>query len=162
MTKTEKWTKVQEIAKEHKINKKAMEALAELLEPKKGGGHSDRIIQIIDGEEYRNCRFTGKLWSLDDLVYQNDEMKGLKKDKGYSKIGISLWNKGQKYVKDLKNKLTDEIMKDAPDVIKIEEFKTELKEIEAKNLRNDHNWLIEKFATSEQLKEIDTKSLPIK
>ena len=162
MKKSEVWAKVLEIKKEHKINEKAFQALAEILEPKKSGGGSSRIIEVINGLEYRACRFTGQLWPLDELVYQNDEMKELKKDKGYSKIGISLWNKGQKYIKDLKNKLTDEIMKDVPDVIKIEEFKTELKEIEAKNLGNDHNWLIEKFATPKQLEEINEKSLPIK
>jgi len=156
MTKTEQWTKVQEIAKKHKFNEKVMKSLAELLEPKKGGGHSDRIVQIIDGEEYRNCRFTGKLWSLDDLVYQNDEMRKKKKDKGYSKIGISLWNKGQKHIKTLQNKLTEEILKDDPDLETVESLKNEIKEIKVKNLGNNPAWLTT-FASEDQKKVLKSQ-----
>ena len=160
MTKTQIWNEVQKIAADHKINKKAMAALAELLEPKRGGGHSNRIIIEKDGITYKSCRYTNRLWPVDELIYQNDEMKTQGKDKGYSKVGISLWNKGQKYLKDLKESLMNEIISDDPDQKKVKEMKEQIKEIEEKKLTSDPNWLIQ-FATEEQLKEIEEKSLPM-
>ena len=160
MTKTEIWNKVQEIAAEHRINKKAMAALAELLEPKKGGGHSNRIVVEKDGITYKSCRFTNRLWPEDELIYQNDDMKAKGKDKGYSRVGISLWNKGQKELKEIKEALTNELINDNPNQDKIKELSAQLKEIESKNLNNNPEWLLQ-FATDEQLKEIEEKSLPI-
>ena len=160
MTKTEIWTRVQDIAEAYDFSGEAVKALSELLEPRKGGEKSIRIIKEIDGIVYKNCRFTGLLWPEDELIYQNDEKRAEKKDKGYSKIGISLWSKGQKHIKALSNQLTEQILSDQPDAGKIEELKKDLKEIKDKNLGNDYKWLL-KFATKDQLKEIKEKSLPI-
>ncbi len=159
-TKTQVWNEVLGIAKEFELSEEVIKSLSELLEPKRGGGSSSRIIKTIDGEEYRNCRFTNKLWKLEDLIYQNDEMRELKKDKGYSKVGISLWNKGQKYIKDLKEQMTEIILSDKPDNKKLGKLKNELKEIEAKNLGNDAEWLLQ-FATEDQLKEIKNNTYDI-
>ena len=160
MKKSEIWTKVLEIAENHNLSNEVIKELSTILEPKRGGGHSNRIIKEIDGKIYKNCRFTNRLWSEDDLVYQNDEMKSQGKDKGYSKVGISLWNKGQKYIKDLKQKLLDMMLSEDVDTKKLKKLKDELKKIEEKNLGNDSEWLI-RFATEEQIAEIGDKSLPI-
>ena len=156
-TKKEIWDEVINIGKEFGLDEQVMRSLSELLEPKRGGGHSSRIIKTIEGEEYRNCRFTGKLWKLDDLIYQNDEMRAAKKDKGYSKIGIPLWNKGQKHIKSLKDEMTNIILSDEPDDKKLKSLKDELKSIEKDNLGNDPKWLVQ-FATEDQLKEIKNNS----
>lgn len=160
LNKSQIWERVEAIFAEYEIGEEAQKDLAELLKPKGKGSSSNRIIKTIDDTEYRNCRFTGRLWKLEDLVYQNDEKRSESKDKGYSNVGISLWNKGQKKIKDIKNDLTDEIMKDEPDLDKVTSLKGELKEIESGNLGNDFNWLLQ-FATKEQEKSIKNDSYDI-
>ena len=160
MTKAKLWEQVLNIGKEFKLDEEVMKSLSELLEPKRGGGHSNRIIKEIDGIIYKNCRFTGKLWPETELIYQNEEAKEVGKDKGYSKVGISIWNKGQKYIKDLKNQMTEIILMDKPDAEKLEKLKNELKEIESKNLGNDSEWLM-RFLTKEQEELINEQALPI-
>lgn len=160
MTKKEIWTKVSEIAANHNLSEVVIKELAEILEPKKGGGSSSRIIKEIDGITYKNCRFTGRLWPESELIYQNDEKRESGQDKGYSKVGISLWNKGQKYIKNLKERLTDEVMKDEPDAEMVKKLKEELTAIQKDNLGNNSEWLGQ-FATEEQKKEIESLSLPI-
>ena len=161
MTKKQMWDKVLELMESHSIeNAEFKKELAQLLEPKKGGGASNRITVEKDGITYKSCRLTDRLWPESELIYQNDKMREVGKDKGYSKVGISLWNKGQKYIQNLKNDLTNEIMANKPDKKKLEEMKKELKEIESKKSGNNPEWIL-KFATEDQLKEIDEKSLPI-
>lgn len=160
MTKKEIWTKVSEIAANHNLSEVVIKELAEILEPKKGGGGSSRIIKEIDGIIYKNCRFTGRLWPESELIYQNDEKREAGQDKGYSKVGISLWNKGQKYIKNLKERLTDEVMKDEPDAGVVKKLKEEITAIQKDNLGNNSEWLGQ-FATEEQKKEIESLSLPI-
>ena len=160
MKKSEIWAEVLKIAEENNLSNEAINALSELLEPKRGGGHSNRIIKTFDDITYKNCRFTGRLWPESELVYQNDQARENGKDKGYSKIGISLWNKGQKYIKGLKDKMTEIILSEEPDMNELASLKDELQDIEAKNLGNNSEWLL-KFATDEQKTEIEEKSLPI-
>jgi anti-sigma28 factor (negative regulator of flagellin synthesis) len=157
-TKSQIWNRVEEIIEDYSLNKEVAEKLANLLEPRTKS--SNRIIKTIDGTVYKNCRFTGRLWPADELIYQNDQMRAEDKDKGYSKVGISIWSKGQKHIKELKNDLTTEILSDTPDSAKVEELKTELKEIETGNLGNDYNWLLQ-FMTEEQETEYNSVSLPI-
>ena len=157
LNKSQTWARVLEIIETNKLSDEIKSELSNLLEPKKGQGKTTRIVKTIDDIEYRNCRFTGRLWKLDDLVYQNDKFREEGKDKGYSLVGISLWNKGQKHIKDVKNKLTELILSDIPDVEKVEELKTELKSIETDNLGNQAKWL-NQFATEDQLKTIKNNS----
>jgi len=162
MNKTQQWNKIQEIASEHKFSDEAMKALAELLEPKKkgGGAHSDRIIKNIDGKTYKSCRYTNRLWAVDDLIYQNDEMREKDKDKGYSKIGIALWTKGQKKLKDLKNEMFELAMADEVNQKKLGEVKKEVLAIQDGNLTNNSEWLMG-LATPEQAKLIEESSIEI-
>jgi hypothetical protein len=159
MTKTEIWTKVLEIIDNYELSTAAATDLEALLKPKSGGA-SNRIVKIIDEVTYKNCRFTGLLWPVDELVCQNDQMKSEGKDKGYSKTGISVWSKGQKYIKSLKDDMTTIILSDEPDMNKLAELKTELKDIEVNNLGNDFKWL-EQFLTEDQEKEVKHKALPL-
>ena len=160
MKKSELWNEVLRIAEENNLSEAAINELSKLLEPKRGGGHSNRIIKDIDGTTYKNCRFTDRLWPESELIYQNDEMREQKKDKGYSKVGISLWNKGQKHIKNIKEEMTNIILADEPDMDKLAALKDELKSIEKNNFGNDATWL-EQFATDEQLAELEEISLPI-
>ena len=107
MTKLQTWNAAMAILNEttFKSNASKDEAIKRfeaLLAPKKSGGGSRPEPIDVDGEIYQYCRFTGLYFPTSELVYQNDEMRATLKDKGYSNIGISLWNKGQKYLKDLK------------------------------------------------------------
>jgi hypothetical protein len=160
MNKSQLWHEVKNLIestdfKSKKAKEEFYSRIATLLEPKKGG-HSSRIIKEIDGIKYKTCRFTNRLWPTDELVYQNDNAKEEGKDKGYSKVGISLWNKGRKHIKNLEAKLTEAVLEGEDPT----EFAQELKEIKEKNLGNSAEWLLQ-FATDEQLKEIEEKSLPI-
>ena len=160
MNKSQVWNEVKNLIESTEFkSKKAKEEfyshIASLLEPKKGG-HSSRIVKEIDGITYKNCRFTNRLWPTDELIYQNDEYKAQEKDKGYSKVGISLWNKGQKHIKELEASLTEAVLNGEDPT----SFAQELKEIKEKNLGNSPEWLL-RFATDDQLKEIEEKSLPI-
>jgi len=149
MNKSDTWNATLEIIRTHDLSKEIELELEALLAPKKGGGGTARELFTIDGNDYKYCRFTGTLSLLGDLVYQNDEKKAAKQDKGYSTIGISLWSKGQKHIKELKDKLTEQILSDEPDTGIIGEIKAELKDIAADNLGNDYTWL-RQFLTEEQ------------
>jgi len=154
MKKSELKTKISEVLSNY--GQLDTELGKELLQLVTTTPKSSRIIKMIDGEEYRNCRFTGRLWPLDELVYQNDEYRTQGKDKGYSKIGISLWNKGQKYIKNLETKMIDLIMS-GEDASKVA---TELKQIKENNLGNKPEWLLQ-FATPEQEEIMKSKSYPL-
>ena len=161
MNKAQLWAKVQEAieATEFKSKKSKEEFyshMAELLEPKRGGGASTRTIKEVDGTIYKSCRLTGRLWPESELVYQNEKAKEEGKDKGYSKVGISLWNKGQKFIRDLETKLVDATINGEDPT----ELAYDLKKIKSEKLGNSPEW-IKQFATEEQLKEIEEKSLPI-
>ena len=124
---------------------------------KKSDTKSSRIIKMIDDEEYRNCRFTGRLWPLGELVYQNNEHRTQGKDKGYSKIGISLWNRSRRYIKSLEKEMLDLIMNDDKDASGVA---ARLKEIQDNNLENKLEWLLQ-FASPEQKEIMEFKSYPL-
>ena len=145
MRKSEIWNKIQEIGEKYSLSEDVMEELGSFLKPKKSGSHSERIEKEIEGKIYRNCRFLNLMVPIEDLVYQNDKMREEGKDKGYSKIGISVWNKGQKVIRDLQQKLTDGVL-NGDDVT---EIASELKEIKEKNLGNNPEWL-KQFLTDDQ------------
>jgi len=156
MNKTELWNEVSQIIEAHKISKEAATALEELLKPRKGGSATQRIVKEVEGVIYKNCRFTNRLFPESELIYQNEAAKEEGKDKGYSKIGISLWSKGQKYIKNLEN----EIVKDVLDNKDTKEQATELQEIKKNNHGNQPEWLAQ-FLTDAQVKELEEVSLPI-
>ena len=156
-TKTDVWNKVVDILSNNEINEndEMFKDLSELLKPKKSGARGDRPEPIVvDDETYYYCRYTGRFWKSEDMIYQNDEARNLLKDKGYSKIGISLWNKGQKFIKTMKEELFDEIMSDSPDTEKMSQLKTDIANYDG----NTKESLIE-FITDEQSKTIDSDSI---
>ena len=146
MTKSQVWAEVQKILEGTKVSKAKMEELSVLLAPKAGGRANPTL--VIDDIEYYYCRYTGKFWPLENMICQNDEKRQLGITKGYSKVGISLWTKGQKYYKDLKDKLTIAILEGNTD----DEVIAELRDIKDKT--NTIEWLGQ-FATEEQQEAID-------
>ncbi len=136
MTKNELWTKVQTIGEHYDLSDEVMKELGELLKPKTRGSNRPEPKYIGD-EPYFYCRYTGTYWPVDDMIYQNDEKKSKLQDKGYSKLGISLWNRGRKFVEKMKSDLTDQILSDEPnqELVKI------LKEGLRKADFNDKDWL---------------------
>ena len=159
LNKTQIWNEVTSILEDVKFKSNAEKESAiarfeALLKPKSGGGASERPIYTIGGEEYKYCRFTDRYWPLEDLVYQNDELRAQKRDKGYSKIGMSLWSKGQKHLKALGDDITKAVM--AGDMEKSQTIAQELKEIQDQNLANNAAWLVDNFATEEQRATIDS------
>ena len=166
MTKLQTWNAAQAIINELGLtNKAATIAIAKfeaLLAPKKSGGSRPEPI-IFEDEEYKYCRFTGLYFPKSELVFQNDEARDADKDKGYSNIGISIWNKGQKYLKDLKygsveiaygDDQSDEML------IKGREMHQEAKELTDSNSMNNYVYLMEHFLTEEQQSTIDSLELP--
>ena len=99
LTKTELWTKAQEILDNAKVSKANQALLAELFAPKKGGASSRP--EDIDGQTY--CRYTGEYWDYDAMVYQNADKREKKEHKGYSKEGIARWTKGGNYLAKIKD-----------------------------------------------------------
>ena len=98
MNKTEIWAEVQKILSTNKVKSSVINELSLILAPKVNSGTPKNEL----GQSY--CRYTGLYYDDEDMVYQNEEMRLQGKSKGYSKVGISKWTKGQKYIKDLKMK----------------------------------------------------------
>jgi hypothetical protein len=148
LNKTQTWEKVVEILEGTKISKAKMAELEALLAPKTGTREANII--NYDGEKYAHCRYTDKYWPCDEMVYQNDEKREKCQSKGYSKVGISLWNKGRQYVKRLDEELKATILAggDATNIVE------QLKELEESRAWNDPKWL-EQFITDEQARIIE-------
>ena len=156
MTKTQQWANAQTILSSLELSKPkyaiALEAFRELLEPKKAGGASRPEPKMIDEVKYYYCRFTGRYWKAEEMVYQNDAKREKLDDKGYSKSGISLWNKGQKYLKDLQTKSVEMAYgigydNNDPEVFKEgKKLMEEANTIKAANSANDFKWLVENMA----------------
>lgn len=87
-------------------------------------------------------------------------MRAKDKDKGYSKVGIALWTKGQKKLKDLKNEMFELAMADEVDQKKLGEVKKSVQTIIDGNLANDSKWLMN-LTTTEQKKLIEENSIEI-
>ena len=166
MTKLQTWNAAQAIINELGLSNKAatiaMEKFEVLLAPKKSGGSRPEPI-IRDEVEYKYCRFTGLYFPKSELIFQNDEAREESKDKGYSNIGISIWNKGQKYLKDLKMKSVEIAYgDDQSDEARDEGMKLhkEAKELEAANSMNTGSYLMEHFLTDEQADVLEGLDLP--
>ena len=166
MTKTQIWSAVQAIITELGLSKKAtteaMNRFEVLLAPKKAGGNRPEPIDL-DGTLYYFCRFTGLYFPSTEMVYQNDEARAELKDKGYSNIGISIWNKGQKYLKDLKMKSVEIAYGDDQSDearSRVMELHNEAKTLEAANSMNNSIYLMEHFLTDEQADILEGLDLP--
>ena len=170
MTKLELWNEALDILenttfKSNASKDEAIKRFELLLKPKKGGGKSRNEPLTIDGEEYPYCRFTGLYFPKSEMVYQNDEMREQGKDKGYSKIGMSLWTKGQKYLKDLKMKSVEIAFgEDQSDEAREQgmELHHEAVELEKNNALNEFSHLMANFLTDDQADYIEGLELPSK
>ncbi len=167
MTKTQTWSAAQAIITDLGLSAKAttiaMDKFEALLAPKKSGGSRPEPI-TRDNILYYFCRFTGLYFPSEEMVYQNDETRAALKDKGYSNIGISIWNKGQKYLKDLKLQSVeiaygDDQSDEARD--KGMKLHQEAKTLEAANSMNDATYLMEHFLTTEQADSLEGQDLPV-
>ena len=166
MTKLETWNAAQAIINDLGLSKdkttKSLAAFEALLAPKKAGGNRPEPINQ-DGTLFYFCRFTGLYFPSSEMVYQNDETRAALKDKGYSNIGISLWNKGQKYLKDLKMKSVEIAYgDDQSDEARSRgmELHNEAKTLEAANSMNNSIYLMENFLTDEQADVLEGLDLP--
>ena len=99
MTKTELWTKVLEIAENHKLSNEVITELAKILEPKKGGGGSahppklDKDGNIIEAW----CRYHQTYEPIENMVINKDG-----KSKGYCKAAASISTARRAKVKSLR------------------------------------------------------------
>ncbi len=166
MTKLQTWNAAQAIITDLGLSKKvAAEAINKfeaLLAPKKSGGNRPEPI-VRDEIVYYFCRFTGLYFPSSEMVYQNDETRAELKDKGYSNIGISIWNKGQKHLKDLKMKSVEIAYgDDQSDDARAQgmELHKQAKAIENGNLTNQAAYLMEHFLTPEQADVLEGLDLP--
>jgi len=166
MTKIQTWNKAQAIIKELELTEEdekiAIEAFGLLLAPKKGGGTRPEPKEH-NGEKYYYCRYTTLYFPTSEMVYQNEESRTDLKDKGYSNIGISLWNKGQKYLKDLQKRSIEiaygKDQKDATRAKGLALHQEAVALIEA-NSMNDGKYLLENFLTEEQADILEGLDLP--
>ena len=166
MTKLQTWNAAQAIINELGLTNKnatiAMDKFEALLAPKKSGGSRPEPI-IFEDEEYKYCRFTGLYFPKSELVFQNDEARDADKDKGYSNIGISIWNKGQKYLKDLKFGSVEIAYGDDQSdetLIKGREMHQEAVALTKDNSMNNYAYLMEHFLTEEQADSLEGLDLP--
>ena len=166
MTKLQTWNAAQAILEDLGLSKKnmtiAMEQFEGLLAPKKSGGSRPEPIDH-NGELHYYCRYTGQYFPKSEMVYQNDETREANKDKGYSNIGISLWNKGQKYLKDLKIQSVEIAYGDDQSdemLIKGRELHQEAKKLTEVNSMNQSAYLMEHFLTDDQADVLEGLDLP--
>ena len=174
MTKLQTWQNAQEILTSLGLTKEAhyhaMTLFESLLAPKKAGGKSRPQPITNENGTYYYCRFSDAWFKTEDMIYQNAEKREKLDDKGYSNIGISLWNKGQKYIKDGMKRATeinfgiiseynglegDELTKYAIELYK------EIEALKADNKPNDPSWLVENFITDAQREYIDLNALKV-
>jgi hypothetical protein len=128
----------------YSIEEAAKKEFEALLAPKTRGSNRPEPIEK-DGQKYYYCRYSGRYWPASEMIYQNDEKRELGQDKGYSKVGISLWTRGRKYLDKIKSALTDEILSEKPDKNKIEEYKKILSGADY----NDKDWLMENILSDD-------------
>ena len=152
-TKKEMKDQIEAILNNHNIDEELQREILQVFSSKT---KTNRIIKEINGVEYKSCRFTGRLWKPEDLVYQNKDYEVKGKDKGYSKVGISLWNKGRRYIKELEAKVLDKLLSGEDATSEAEE----LKEIKEKNLGNSPEWLYQ-FTTEAQKEDIEIDSFEL-
>jgi len=173
MTKVQTWNEAKEILESLGLSKKimnnALQQFETLLAPKKAGGKSRPEPKVIDGITYYYCRFSDAYYPTEEMVYQNAEKREALEDKGYSHIGMSLWTKGQRFIKDGEKRATEinfgiktkyEISEDETltgDDLREYAIKLykEIVALKEENKPNNAQWLVEQFATDEQLSLIE-------
>ena len=123
-----------------------------LLKPK-NGGISKRKSEFLNDVEYFYCRFTGLYYIKENMVYQNQDKKSKNEDKGYSTLGIKLWNKGQKYLKNLKIRFTEIAYLEDKNDEKLQKeglnYFKESQKLEKDNSTNDYVYLMDNFLESD-------------
>ena len=151
MTKLELWNEVKSVIVAEVAKTKQAEVIAKLeplLAPKKSGGTTRPQPIQIDGITHYYCRYTDAYWATEEMIYQNEEKREALQDKGYSKLGISLWNRGRKYLDNLQKQVGDALM--ANDLEKAKELNEELTNLKKQGLTNNSQWLLENVATEEE------------
>ena len=166
MTKLQTWNEAIDIIANLGLTKKnetiAMDRFEALLAPKKSGGSRPEPI-VHNGELHYYDRYTGLYFPSSQMVYQNDEARELLKDKGYSALGISLWNKGQKYLKDLKMKSVEIAYGDDQSdetLIQGRECHIEAKKLTDEGSMNNYTYLMEHFLSDDQADMLEGLDLP--
>jgi len=168
MTKLQTWNAAMAIIndttfKSNAAKETAIKRFEELLAPKKGGSSSRPVPLELDGITYYFCRFTGLYFPASEMVYQNDEHRTNAKDKGYSNIGISLWSKADKYIKEIKMKSVEIAYgDDQTDETRARglALMNEAKLLEKNNSKNDAAYLMEHFLSDEQADILEGLELP--
>jgi len=165
MTKLQTWNEAQAILKDLGLfsNENVVSKFEALLAPKKSGGISRPADIIHNDVKHRFCRFTGLYFPLSEMIYQNQEKRDKDEDKGYSNIGYSIWNKAQKYIKDLPTKSIEiRYGEDQSDetLLKAIELDKEYVKIKKDNLGNDAKWLMENFLSEAQADSLESLDLP--
>ena len=165
MTKLQTWNEAQAILKDLGLfsNENVVSKFEALLAPKKSGGISRPADIIHNDVKHRFCRFTGLYFPLSEMIYQNQEKRDKDEDKGYSNIGYSIWNKAQKYIKDLPTKSIEiRYGEDQSDetLLKAIELDKEYVKIKKDNLGNDAKWLMENFLSEAQADSFESSDLP--
>lgn len=115
---------LQNIVETNKVSnavKQALFALAdEVLKPKVNKAET----REIDGVVYYPCRYTGRFFPQDEMVFANG------KSKGYSKVGYKAWLANYNAIKKTKAQLADAIIEG--DKAQEEELRNSLEELQAK------------------------------
>ena len=167
MTKIQTWNEASEILsnltfKSNAERENAFRLFEKLLAPKKSGGSRPADITHND-VIHRFCRFTHLYFPLSEMIYQNDEKRAKDEDKGYSNIGYSIWNKAQKYIKELPTKSIEiRYGEDQSDdaLQRAIELDKEYVAIKKDNLGNDAKWLMDNFLSEAQADALESLDLP--
>ena len=148
LSKSQVWAEVQNIIAEYGINEEGSSALGELFKPKSRSQVESRTIENEDGETLFYCRYTNHFWPSTEMVYQNDEKRDDLKDKGYSKVGISLWSKGAKH--------SDKLNREALELMKAGEMEeAQIKGTEALEFDRNRYQDLEALLTDDQIKMME-------
>ena len=103
MTKTEMWTKVQELIEQDEgMSPATKEALEQLLKPKKGGGGSKHPSYEEDGMTYHWCRLHQRYEPEENMVLDKNG-----KSKGYCKAINSETSRRRRKITELQLKIAD-------------------------------------------------------
>jgi hypothetical protein len=155
MNKTQIWNEVKAIIEAEVATSKqakVIEALAPILAPKRGGATRPTPIEV-DGEVRYHCRYTDAFWAAEDMIYQNDAKREALEDKGYSKLGISLWERGRKHANKLQAAIGEALA--ANNVDEAKQLNEELMLFNNTKPYNDAEWLYNNVANDEERALID-------
>jgi len=102
LSKTEVWNIIQVVADD-----KALEILKPILAPKTNRNIANK--QTNDAGLYM-CRYTGLWWSKQFMVFSNPTKEIAGVSRGYSKLGIKIWNKHNNVIKALEKQLMLDVL----------------------------------------------------